>query len=79
MSWTTLSSASKARVRALINPPTAGEETPAPHGLTIRRLIRHKRHARLRAAHRIAVLADGRLVSIRNLIERGRDYLGSAS
>lgn len=68
-----ISSRSKQRVARLMKPPvcTTGRDTPAPRGLTVRALVYHKKHQRLRREYTIIQLHNGQLVSVQSLIKYG--------
>jgi hypothetical protein len=76
MSLATLTSRSKVRVIELLTPPTAqtGLVRDAPRGLTIRALMHHRRHHRLRTTYTIARLNDGTLVPLSQIAVPGRKF-----
>ncbi|NKE70212.1 hypothetical protein [Candidatus Manganitrophus noduliformans] len=73
-----ITSKSKRKVLRLLRPPTAtGVDEPAPPGLTIRKLIHHKRYRALRDRGTIIRVEGDHLLCISNLICFGFDLCGS--
>jgi hypothetical protein len=75
---TRISSRSKQQIIRLLVPPTdrTGIDDAAPRALTVRRLVHHRRSARLREHYTIAQTATGHLCCIRNLTHLGFDVIG---
>ena len=73
-----ISSKSKQTITRLLVPPTAQTsiDDAAPRGLTIQKLIHHKRFARHRERATVAVTSTGHLLCISNLINLGFDVCG---
>lgn len=77
MAWKKFTAKSRFPITELLN-PKQGTQSFAPRGLTIRKLVGHRRYSRLRIRFTIARLATpgGGLVSIKNLQSQGYDFAG---
>ncbi|WP_050028950.1 hypothetical protein [Verrucomicrobium sp. BvORR034] len=73
---TILTRRSRARVIELLTPPTAVTklQRPAPVGLTIKKLMCHKRYRRLRDTYTIARIGCGELVPLSAIRLHGKKY-----